>query len=129
VKFLSNILGLPPVRWTDSKAHDKPKERNVMEQRRIFTKEFKEEAIALARTSGRSKTDVAKDLGIDVNMLCRWERESEKAVLDRNIKAFPGQGNPRDEELSRLRKEVADLRETNEILKKAMAFFVVKNPQ
>ena len=34
-----------------------------------------------------------------------------------------------DEELAQLRKEVTDLRETNEILKKAMAFFVVKNPR
>ncbi|MDR0476073.1 MAG: transposase [Treponema sp.] len=72
-----------------------------MEQRRIFTKEFKEQAIALARTSGRSKTDTAKDLGIDVNMLCRWERESEKAALDSNIKAFPGQGTGQQHLLSK----------------------------
>ena len=85
-----------------------------MAERRIFTKEFKEEAIALARTSVRSQKDIAKDLGIDVNMLCRWKREAEKAELAGNIKAFPGRGNPRDEELARLKKEVADLRETSD---------------
>jgi transposase-like protein len=62
-------------------------------------------------------------LGIDVNMLCRWGRESEKAALGSNIKAFPGQGKTRGEEVARLRKENADLRETNEILKKAMVVF------
>jgi len=100
-----------------------------MAKRRIFTKEFKEEAVALARTSDRSQTDIANSLGIDINMLSRWKREAEKAVLDGNIKAFPGRGNARDEELARLRKENADLRESNEILKKAMAIFTVRKPR
>ena len=100
-----------------------------MGQRRVFTKEFKEEAIALARTSGRSQTDVASSLGIDVNMLSRWKREANQADMDGNIKAFPGKGKARDEELTRLRKENADLRESNEILKKAMAIFTVRKPR
>ncbi|MDR2807803.1 MAG: hypothetical protein LBB43_02220 [Spirochaetaceae bacterium] len=33
-----------------------------------------------------------------------------------HIKAFSGRENARDEETARLRKEIADLRETNEIL-------------
>jgi transposase len=100
-----------------------------MGQRRVFTKEFKEEAVTLARTSGRSLTDISRDLGIDVNMLCRWKKESETAVREGHIKAFPGRGNARDEELVRLRKENADLRESNEILKKAMAIFTVRTPR
>ena len=100
-----------------------------MGKRRIFTKEFKEEAIALARTSGRTKTDIADSLGIDVNMLCRWEREYEQASVNYNLRAFPGKGKARDEEVARLRKENADLRESNEILKKAMAIFTVRRPR
>ena len=100
-----------------------------MAKKRIFTKEFKEEAVALTRTSGRSQTDIASSLGIDINMLSRWKRESEKAALDGNIKAFPGKGKARDEELTRLRRENADLRESNEILKKAMAIFTVRKPR
>ena len=96
-----------------------------MGQRRVFTKEFKEEAVVLARTSGRSLTDISGELGISVNMLCRWKRESETAVREKHIKAFPGRGKARDEELARLRKENADLRESNEILKKATAIFAV----
>ena len=98
-----------------------------MAERRVFSREFKEQAIALAQTSGRSKTAIASDLGIDVNMLCRWQCQAEKAASGGgSVRAFPGSGNARDEELSRLRKEVADLRETNEILKKAMVIFAVK---
>ena len=100
-----------------------------MGKRRVFTKEFKEEAVALAKTPGRNLTDTAKDLGIDVNMLCRWKRESETNLPGGKLKVFPGRGNARDEELSKLRKENADLRETNEILKKAMAIFTIRNPR
>ena len=99
-----------------------------MGRRRIYTKEFKESAMELYHSSGKSAKEVADDLGIDSTNLTRWLRETKEGETD-SLKVFPGQGNPRDEEVARLRKEVADLRETNEILKKAMAFFVVKNPR
>jgi transposase-like protein len=99
-----------------------------MGRRRIFTSEFKESALALYHSSGKSAKDVADELGLERTSVSRWLRES-KAAETGSTKAFPGQGNPRDEELARLKKENADLRETNEILKKAMAFFVVKNPR
>jgi len=101
-----------------------------MEKRRKYTKEFKESAIELYRSSSDEKTiqDVAEGLGIIPANLSRWLRESQESET-KNIKVFPGQGNPRDEELYQLRKRVADLEETNEILKKAMTFFVVKNPR
>ena len=99
-----------------------------MGRRRIFTKEFKESAMELYHSSGKSAKDVAEELGFDSTNLTRWLRESKEGA-SRNLRVFPGQGNPRDEEVARLKKEVADLQETNEILKKAMAFFVVKNPR
>ena len=99
-----------------------------MGRRRTYTKEFKESAIELYKGGGKTKTEVAEGLGINPENLCRWLRESEEGEKSK-LKAFPGRGNPRDEELAQLRKEVADLRETNEILKKAMAFFVVKTPR
>ena len=99
-------------------------------RRRIYTKEFKESALELYQRKSNEKSikDVAEELGISAENLRRWIRESQESVT-KNIKAFPGQGNPRDEELFQLRKKLADLEETNEILKKAMAFFVVKNPR
>ena len=99
-----------------------------MGRRRIYTKEFKESAIELYHSSGKSAKEVALDLGIEPSSVSRWIRESKEGEA-KNIKVFPGQGKPRDEELYQLRKEVADLREANEILKKAMAYFAVKNPR
>jgi len=101
-----------------------------MRKRREYTKQFKESAIDLYRRNSEEKTpkDVAEELGISTENLRRWLRESQESE-EKSIRAFPGQGNPRDEEMARLKKENADLRETNEILKKAMAFFVVKNPR
>ena len=97
-------------------------------RRRTYTKEFKESAIELYRSSGKNKKEVAEGLGINPENLCRWLRESEEGE-GTGIKIFPGRGVSRDEEMARLRKENADLRETNEILKKAMVFFVVKTPR
>jgi len=101
-----------------------------MRKRRIYTKEFKESAVELYRNHSEEKPakEVAEELGISPENLRRWIRENEEGEK-KNLKVFPGRGNPRDEEVARLKKENADLRETNEILKKAMAFFVVKNPR
>jgi transposase-like protein len=99
-----------------------------MGRRRTYTREFKESAIELYHGSGKTSKDVSDDLGINPENLRRWLRESKEGETN-NIRVFPGQGNPRDEELSRLRKENADLRETVEILKKATAIFAVKKPQ
>jgi transposase len=95
-----------------------------MRKRRIYTKEFKESALELYHRNSEEKTakEVAEDLGISPENLRRWITESKEGEA-KNIRVFPGQGNPRDEELYQLRKENADLRETNEILKKATAYF------
>jgi transposase-like protein len=98
-----------------------------MRKRKIYTSEFKESALELYRRNSGEKTakDVAEDLGISPENLRRWLRESQEGEA-KGISVLPGQGNPRDEEMARLRKENADLRETNEILKKAMAIFATK---
>jgi len=101
-----------------------------MRKRRKYNREFKESAIELYQRHSEEKSakEVAEELGISPENLRRWIREREEGEKN-GLTVFPGQGNPRDEEVARLKKEVADLRETNEILKKAMAFFVVKNPR
>jgi transposase len=87
--------------------------------RRKYTKEFKLEAVRLLNTRGKSGHDLEKDLGIGSGLIYRWRRE-----LDREgQRAFPGNGLPRDEELARLRKELAEAREDRDILRKALAFF------
>ena len=87
--------------------------------RRQFSKEFKAEAVRLCET--RSPTEVAESLGVTASLLSRWKSAAEREGND----AFRGNGNRTalEEELRRLRKENADLREEKEILKKAAAYF------
>jgi len=87
--------------------------------RRRFDRQFKIDAVNLLKTSGKMHKEVASDLGIPRDALSRWKRELEETEVD----AFPGHGNPRDDELARLRKENAELKMERDILKKAMAIF------
>lgn len=90
-------------------------------ERKTYSREFKLEAVQLSMEDGRSGTEVARELGIHPNLLYRWRKE----LLEGSGEAFPGQGKMRasDEEVARLRREVALLREDREILKKALVFF------
>ena len=97
-----------------------------MSTRRKYSPEFKEDTIELVKRVGT--TQVSKDLGIDRSTLSRWVKEQREA-REGNLRAFPGQGSPRDEELHYLRKRAADLEETNEILKKAAVIFAQRNPR
>ena len=88
---------------------------------RRFSKEFKLEAIRLADESGKPKAQVARELGIRVNQIGKWRKQLE----EQPVVASSGKGCPaeRGDELKRLRRELADAREENEILKKAAAYF------
>jgi transposase len=104
------------------------KEGSIMGARSVFTKEFKERAVERALNTNRKHSEIAQDLGINRNMLARWMREVKQRET-RPMKAFTGRGNARDEQMARLRKENVGLRETNEILKKAIAIFTGGNPR
>lgn len=92
-----------------------------VKKRRKYSKEFKIEAVRLARQSDEDSVSVASDLGIRPDMLRRWVRELEKEKED----AFRGSGNPREEEgeIRRLKRELARVKEERDILKKAVAIF------
>jgi len=92
-----------------------------MGQRKKYTREFKVEAVRLLETSGRNGHEIEKDLGIGSGQVYRWRKQL--AGEGGGIRAFPGTGKPRDEELARLKKENAVLREERDILRKAVAIF------
>jgi transposase-like protein len=89
-----------------------------MGERKKYTREFKIEAVRLLDTSGKSGHEIEADLGIGSGMLYRWRKQLEAEGTE-GQRAFPGNGNPRDEELARLRKELAIVKEEREILRKA----------
>ena len=93
-------------------------------RRRRYTKEFKMEAVKLVKERDGRVTEVANNLGIHPMMLHRWIKE----YSDDPEFAFPGLGKLKepDEELRQLRKEVKDLREERDILKKALSIFSKK---
>ena len=86
-------------------------------ERRTFTEEFKREAVRLTEASGRTIGQVADDLGIGLSSLTRWKRIYREADL------LAGPHDDVDQELARLRKENALLRQERDLLKKATAFF------
>jgi len=88
-------------------------------KRRQYSSEFKREAVQLVTQGGLSIARAARDLGLNDNMVSRWKKEADQ----NGQRAFPGQGPPQDEELSRLRREAEVLRQEREILKKAISIF------
>jgi transposase len=103
------------------------KRRTGMEadkKRKRYDREFKINAVKLVLNDGCSVAEVARELGIDANTLHKWRREFAEEGSD----AFPGKGrlSVQEEELRRLRRELAEAKEDREILKKALAFFSKK---
>ena len=87
--------------------------------RRKYTKEFKKESVDYLFRSGKKVSEVASELGLRSEIFNRWRREYEQ----HEEKAFPGQGNPVEAELAKLRKELADVKMERDILKKAVSIF------
>lgn len=92
-----------------------------MPGRKAFTEEFKRDAVKLAKERGNI-AQTARELGISDNTLQGWKLQLDKSPDN----PFPGNGNPRDLEMVLLPREVARLKEENEILKKAMGIFAVR---
>jgi len=90
-------------------------------KRRTFSREFKLEAVRLVRDRGVSVAQAARDLDVHENVLRNWVKDLE---ADAQV-AFPGRGKlkPEQEEIDRLRREVAKLKAERDILKKAAAYF------
>jgi transposase len=93
-------------------------------ERKIYSKEFKEQAVLLTEIGGKKVSEIADDLGIRENMLWRWKKEYRKA----GASSFPGNGNRQEgteleEENRRLKQELLDVTMERDILKKAVAIF------
>jgi len=94
--------------------------------RRNYDKAFKLEVLKMIEESNKTIKSIAAELGIHPGVIYRWRMQ----FRENDIEAFPGKGHqpPEDEEIRRLKKELADVKEERDILKKAVAFFA-KHPE
>jgi transposase-like protein len=86
---------------------------------RPYPKEFKQGALDLVARGDRPIAEIAHELGIAESCLRRWIKQRQ---LDRRERD-DGLTTSEREELTRLRRENARLRQEKEILRKAAAFF------
>jgi transposase len=90
-------------------------------KRRKYDREFKVEAVKLVIGGGRAVAEVARNLGIHENLLYKWREKYTEDIAH----AFPGKGRlkPAEEEVRRMKRELADVTQERDILKKALAIF------
>jgi transposase len=93
----------------------------MTDKRRIYTEEFKREAVRLGTDQGYGVAEAARNLGRHASLLGRWKREGEPTMNG----ACPGHGRvSRDQEgVYRLREENRRVRMERDILTKALGFF------
>jgi transposase len=89
--------------------------------RRRYAREFKIEAVKLVTEGGLTIQQVARDLDIHPNTLSKWRRQFASDPKG----AFPGKGHqsPDEEEIRRLKRELARVKQERDILKKAVGYF------
>ena len=83
-----------------------------------YPMEFRREAVALLKSSGKTVPQLAGELGVSPQSLRNWARQLE--VDDGRAE---GLSSAERDELRRLRRELRVVTEEREILKKAAAFF------
>ena len=95
----------------------------MAETRRKFSREFKLEAVRLVTSGGRGMAATARDLEVRPDMLRRWKRQLEEDPVE----AFPGKGHlkPEEDQVRRLQRELARVKEERDILRKVVAIFTV----
>ena len=89
---------------------------------KTYPREFKLEAIRLMAESDRPTSEIAMQLGLRRNQLYKWKEQ----MIKKGDVPSAKKGRPKKEdqsEMAILRQEVKRLREENEILKKAAAYF------
>lgn len=84
---------------------------------RVYSDEFKQEAVALTNEQGYSVREAAKSLGVDPRLLYEWRKKWPAGQLDNSL------SDDERAELKQLRKENKRLLMEKEILKKAATFF------
>jgi transposase len=90
-----------------------------MRKRKRYNEEFRLQALRRADEPGVTDLLVAEELGISTRQLRRWRDLYKADPRD----PFPGQGNSRDEEITRLKRELGQVKKERDFLAEAARFF------
>lgn len=91
-----------------------------MARRKRYSKEFKQQALQRANEPGVTDVLVCEELGVSTRQLRRWK----DAVREHGEEgAFPGHGKSRDEEFTKLKRELTKVKEERDFLREAARFF------
>jgi len=90
-----------------------------MGRRNKYDKEFKKNTVRLFEESDLTLRDFEKEMGIGSGCISHWKRE----LRESEELAFPGNGTPRDQEITDLKREIVRLKQERDILKKAVGIF------
>lgn len=93
--------------------------------RKRYTPEFKAQAVGLVGL-GKPVPEVAEDLGIGSSILYGWVRQHAQPAQLGSAGLRAGGEEPAADELRRLRREIANLKLENDILKKAAVILGTK---
>jgi transposase len=95
---------------------------------RTYTEEFKLEALALLKSSGKSAGQIERELGITPGLVSKW-RDRYQAVEKSSgeVSLEPSDLEAAKAEIKRLRRQLAEVEEEREILKKAVNIFSRKS--
>jgi transposase len=91
-----------------------------MARRKRYSAEFKRQALRRADEPGVTDALVCEELGVSTRQLRRWRDALEEHGPE---EAFPGHGKSRDEELTRLKRELSKVKQERDFLKEAARFF------
>ncbi len=92
-------------------------------RRRSYTAEYKVEAAHRVIDSGRTISEVARELGIDAGMLSVWVKDERRRIAAAKVQGENPLEATERAELLRLRRQVAELEKDNAFLVKASAYF------
>lgn len=90
--------------------------------RKSYSRDYKIKLVELCKAKGNVSA-VSREYGVGINSLNRWIKEFDRYESG----SFPGRGNPKmteqEAKIAALKKELADVKEERDILKKAVHFF------
>jgi transposase len=93
----------------------------VPKTRTAYPEEFRREAVQMLR-AGRTPRELAESLGVSLQTLRNWRRQDQRDRHERD----DGLTSDEREELRRLRRENARLKQVRDLLKRAAAFFAAQ---